>query len=624
MNQEKLIEYKKSVMEMTEDENIERDIYLSKLNNGEIQGPLTGFPSIDKPWLKYYDEKSINTSMPKMSCYDYLYICNYKYLGRTALSYFGRKITFEELFRNIDDTAQALKAAGVKEGDIITISLPNIPEAAYLFYACSKIGAVANMVDPRSSAEDIAKYVEEVDSKLVIIVDTYFNKIKNLVNDGIVDKAVAVSPAESLPLALNLGYKAKEFIGSLKDSNNKINYDCKVINWDTFFSNREFYKKVTRVEYVQDRPFVIEHTGGTTGSPKGVVLTNENINAVAVQSVLTGIDMKREHTWLDIMPTFIAYGVGMGLHLPLTIGMETILIPQFKAEEFDKLLLKHKPVHMVGVPSYWGTIINSKRMQKQDLSYMIAPTVGGDAMDIELEKAANKFLKEHNCSSKITKGYGMTEVCGGVAGTVDDNNQVGSVGIPFVKVNISIFDPETKEELSYDQEGEVCITGPNTMLKYWDNEAATKDILQVHKDGTVWVHSGDIGYMTKDGNLFITDRMKRLIIRYDGFKIFPSRIENVVNSHYAVEACKVVGIPDNEHSQGKLPKVHFVLKEQYIGQEEQVIEALRQECLKQIPEYMQPVAYQVRESLPLTSVGKIDYRALEAEDAKNKTLIKNR
>lgn len=622
MTKEDLINYKQKLLELNEEERKQRDIYLSKIHRDEILGPLTGIPSIDKPWLKYYDEESIKLSMPSVSCYEYLYECNKDHLDNTALSYFGRKITFKEFFENIEKTAKALKVLGVKENDIITVSLPNIPEAAYLFYACSKIGAVANMVDPRTSDEGIKKYIEEVHSKLVIIIDSYFYKIEDLVNRGTVKKAIAVSPSESLPYGLSLGYKAKSFFESLKDSSKKVRYNENVMNWYGFILSGEYFRKETKVKHIPNRPLVIEHTGGTTGNPKGVLLSNENINAVALQSVLTGIDMKREHTWLDIMPTFIAYGVGMGLHLPLTIGMETILIPQFDAKKFDELILKHRPVHMVGVPSYWGTIINSKKMQKQDLSFMIAPTVGGDAMDITLEKESNEFLKAHNCSTKITKGYGMTEVTGGVVGTVDANNEIGSVGIPFVKTTVAIFDPVTNEELSYNQEGEVCMTGPNTMLGYFANEQATKDILRVHEDGSIWIHSGDIGYMTEKGNLFIVDRLKRMIIRYDGFKVFPSLIEKVIGTHSAVESCKVVGTRDFDHSQGKLPKVHLVLKDEYKNIEEgTVIQELKQLCLEQLPEYMQPVDYKVREVMPLTSIGKIDYRALEAEDQeKTKTL----
>ena len=618
---EELIRYKEKLIKLSEYEKKQRDTYLQQLASGKIQGPPVGYPSIDKPWLKYYSEAAIYSEMPKMTCYEYLRKCNEKYLDRIALRYFGRKFTFRELFENIDKVAHSLKSMGVKENDIITISLPNIPEAVYLFYACSKIGVIANMVDPRTSKEGIKEYIEEVDSKLVIIIDSYFDKVKSLLEENVVDKVVAVSPAESLPLGLNLGYKAKEFIENLKNST-KIKFNSSILNWKSFIEKGKNSTKSLQSEYMPNRALVIEHTGGTTGKPKGVLLSNENINVVALQSLLTGIDMQREHNWMDIMPTFIAYGVGMGLHLPLTIGMETILVPQFDAKKFDELILKHKPIHMVGVPSYWGTIINSKKMQKQDLSYMIAPTVGGDAMDITLEQEANQFLMEHKCTSRIVKGYGMTEVTGGVVGTVDANNELGSVGIPFVKTTVSIFDPETNEELGYNKQGEVCITGPNIMIGYFKNQQATEDIMRVHEDGSVWIHSGDIGYITENGNLFIVDRVKRMIIRYDGFKVFPSIIENVISSHIAVKTCKVVGIDDLEHSQGKLPKAHIVLKDEYLGQEYDIIEELKILCKSKLQEYALPCGYKIRNELPLTSVGKVDYRALEAEEENAKQLIK--
>ena len=621
MTKEDLLKLREKISKLSDKEKKERDLYLRGLANGEIQGPPVGYASIDKPWLKYYTEEQMNTDMPNKSAYYYLYEQNNEYLGRVALSYYGRKITFDELFSKIEETAKALKALGVKENDIITISMPNTPEAVYLFYAISKIGAVANMVDPRTSAEGIEKYVEEVKSDKIIIVDSYYNKVKPLSENGIVDKIVAVSPAESLPLGLNLGYKVKEFIDSVKDSSKKNSFNEKTMDWKQFISNGKTYNGKTEANFIPNRPLVIEHTGGTTGQPKGVVLSNENINSVALQSLLTGIDMQREHNWLDIMPTFIAYGVGMGLHLPLTIGMETILIPQFDAQKFDELLVKYKPIHMVGVPSYWGTIIRSKKLAKKDLSYIIAPTVGGDAMDITLEKQANEYLKNHNCTSKIVKGYGMTEVTGGVSGTVDDNNEIGSVGIPFVKTTISIFEPNTENELGYNENGEVCITGPNTMLGYFENQEATNAILRKHSDGKMWIHTGDIGHITENGSLFIVDRIKRMMIRYDGFKVFPSIIENVIGSHKAVEACKVVSIADREHSQGKLPKAHIVLKEDFKPYQNQILLEIKDLCSKQLPEYVQPVDYKFRDELPLTPIGKIDYLSLEAEDANIKNSI---
>ena len=617
MTKEQLIELKEKLSKLSEEEKKQRDQYLRQLATGEIQGPPTGYASIDKPWLKYYTEEQVSQDMPQMSIYRYLYENNkaYHYLGRTALSYYGRKITFYELFQKIEETAKALKAMGVKENEIVTISMPNTPEAVYLLYAISKIGAVANMVDPRTSAEGIEKYIEEAGSDKVIIVDAYYNKVKPLVDKGTVSKVVAVSPSESLPLALNLGFKAKGIVEQIKDSSKKIDYGENIKNWKQFIAEGKDYRYDTEVEFISNRPVVIEHTGGTTGIPKGVLLSNENINSVALQSVLTGIDMQREHTWLYIMSSFIAYVVGMGLHLPLTIGMETILIPQFDAQKFDELIAKHKPVHMVGVPSYWGTIVKSKKLAKKDLSYMIAPTVGGDAMNTTLEQEANEFLKEHNCSSKIVKGYGMTEVTGGVAGTVDANNEIGSVGVPFVKQTIAIFEPDSEEELGYNQPGEICITGPNTMIGYFDNPEATDAIIKEHSDGQKWVHSGDIGYMTENGNIFIIDRLKRMLIRYDGFKVFPSIIEKAISQHNAVESCKVVAIADEEHRQGKLPKAHIVLKEEYKEHETEIAEQIRTLCSEQLPEYCQPKDYKYRDTLPLTPVGKVDYLALEAEDS---------
>ena len=310
-NIEQLKEYRKKLSMLSEEEKRLRDLYLKKISEGSLQGTMTGFPSLDKPWLKYYTSEQINVNLPKTSVYKYLYNQNRKFLGRSALNYYGRKVSFFELFNKIEETAKALKQIGVKENEIVTISMPNTPEAVYLFYAISKIGAIANMVDPRTSSEGIKKYIEEVESKKVIVVDSYYSKVNNLTETGQIDQIIVVSPAESLPIGLKLGYKTKEFIESLKDKSKDNEYNEKTMIWNDFITNGANYSLNTEVEFISNRPLVIEHTGGTTGQPKGVILSNENINAVAVQSVLTGIDMQREHNWLDIMPTFIAYGVAI-------------------------------------------------------------------------------------------------------------------------------------------------------------------------------------------------------------------------------------------------------------------------------------------------------------------------
>lgn len=373
-------------------------------------------------------------------------------------------------------------------------------------HALSRIGAIANMVDPRTSEEGIRDYITETASRIIVTLDVAYPKIKEAIKGTGIEKVIVVSPSDSLGRVLRMLYK-------VKNRTVRINEDH--IYWKEFVADAS---GIEDVPYKEDRCCIIVHTGGTTGNPKGVMLSNENLNALVLQSILTDIDMQRVHNWMDIMPPFIAYGIGMGIHLPLVIGMETILIPSFNPDKFDELLLKYKPIHMVFVPSYWETIINSRKLRNKDLSFIIAPTVGGDSMDINLERVANVFLEEHGCNYKVTKGYGMTEVCAGISGTLDSNNEEGSVGVPFVKTVVSVFKPDTEEELKYGEVGEICITGPNVMLGYYGNPEATHNIARIHSDGKLWIHSGDMGYMNERGSIFIVDRMKRMIVRYDGFQ----------------------------------------------------------------------------------------------------------
>ena len=577
-----------------------------------MEGELTGYPSIDKPWLKYYSEEAKNANMPEMTIYEFLVDRNSRFKDRVALNYFNRKISYGELINNIDNTAIALTNLGIKENDIVTILMPTLPETIYLFYALSKIGAVANMVDPRTNSSNISNYIEETNSKYVFVVDVAATKLKDIANIN----PILISPSESLPAPLKLGYKAKKFIESIKNGkteNLKLNNS---INWSQFmdYKNINQPNEMIYPKYSKDRPLVIVHTGGTTGNPKGVVLSNYNVNCASFQCELAGFDFKRHHNWLNIMPPFIAYGIGNGLHLPLTCGMEVILIPQFDPTKFDELLLKYKPNHMVGVPSHYENIINSKKLIKSDLSYIIAPTVGGDKMDEKLEEKTNDFLDKHNCEYKVTKGYGMTEVNAAVAAcNSNETNKLGSVGIPFPQTVISIFNPDNGLEMKYNEIGEICITGPNTMLGYFKNQEETDKILKKHSDGKIWVHSGDLGYITEEGNLFIVDRIKRMIIRHDGFKVFPNLIEDVISKHKNVMACKVIGISDSEHSQGKVPMAFIVVDENCHRNFEEIKEELINDCQKYLPEYSQPCDFIAKDHLPLTSIGKVDFIALEEE-----------
>ncbi|WP_020224964.1 class I adenylate-forming enzyme family protein [Holdemania massiliensis] len=560
----------------------------------------TGYPSIDKPWLNFYDMNKIENAIPSMTIYDYLVINNAKYPNNIALNYYNNKISYSKLFENIEKVAQSLTSLGVEKNSIVTILLPTLPETVYLFYALSKLGAISNMIDPRTSIEGINHYINEVKSDLLVVVDVAYAKISNVFKTTTTKKIIVVSPSDSLPSFIKPLYKLKnKYI---------ISYSNRILAWKAFLQLEN--SAIPNYSYEPNHTVTIVHTGGTTGFPKGVMLTNDNLNAAAYQCSISGINMHRNHSWLNIMPPFIAYGVGNGLHLPLIIGMETILIPSFDPKNFDDLLIKYHPNHMVGVPSHYENIINSSKLKHEDLSYIIAPTVGGDTMDSSLEIRTNEFLKSHHCNDKVTKGYGMTEAAACVSVCISNEcNQIGSVGVPLPHTVISIFDPETSQEMKYNELGEVCITGPNTMKGYYNNEKATQDILRTHDDGLTWIHSGDIGYMTEEGFLFIKDRIKRMIIRHDGFKIFPSLIETTIMQIDSVNNCCAIGINDKEHTQGKLPFVFIVCKSGY--SEKKVINQIQEICSKELPEYAQPIGFKFINQLPLTPVGKIDFKKLE-------------
>lgn len=586
-------------------------IYEKEENKPMLENkPLTGYPSIDKPWEKYYSEAVRQFVFPKTTMYRCIYENNKQHLNRIAMEYYEKSFTYQELFAGIDRTAKALGAIGVQKGEIITIAMPTTPEMVYLLYAISKIGAVANMIDPRTSREGIIEYTREAGSKLFITIDLCYPKIKEIMAETNVQTIISVSAAESLPTNVRLAYRATEAVSFLSGKKERIIESKSLVKWGRFLSLADNAAEIDE-NFESAIPVAILHTGGTTGTPKGVVLSNEAFNTIAYQYKLSGMHLFPGQRFLNIMPPFIAYGVGAGLHMPFVIGMTSILIPQFVPTKFAKMIRDLKPNHMAGVPSHWGNVIESRELQGVDLSYLITPAVGGDAMNLQLEKCANRFLDEHRAPNHIIKGYGITEECSLAAACVNEINAEGSVGIPLPQNIISVFSLDTGEELQYGQQGEVCISGPTTMLGYLNNQEATDALIRTHDDGRKWIHTGDLGYITEDGMLYIDGRMKRMIIRQDGFKVFPSMIEKIICENPDVADCCVVGVTDNDYSQGQLPFAFVVLHTRESVSTTQIKEALVESCQRELPEYAQPIDFRFVKELPTTGIGKVDYRSLE-------------
>ena len=566
------------------------------------QNPV--YASQAKPWLKYYDQKFIDQTLPALSAFEYVCQRSKNHLNDTALEYYGRKFTYADLIVNVKKTAAALRGAGVKKGDIITVVSIMTPEIIALFYAADMIGATLNLVDPRYSVEGIREYIEEVDSHLLVCLNVVYERCRQAAKRTNVEKVIVLSPADSLPPVMAVGYKL-----TTPDKNK---YASNVIRWKQFIKGGEGQSTAAE-PYDPDHACVVVHTGGTTGSPKGVMLTDDCFNGIALQFQAYPKLFHRGQKLMNVMPPFIAYGFACGIHLPLVLGFTVVIIPNLDPAKLGSLVLKHKPEHMFGVPTHYQQLASDPKLRDKDLSFIINYAAGGDSLSRGAEQTVNDFLAAHGARYPIAKGYGMTEVSSAATVAAGLDNKPGSVGIPMVNTVVAAFEPGTDQELPIGQRGELCISGPCLMKGYYNKADETAMILRRHPDGRIWVHTGDMGYLDEDGFVFLDSRIKRMIIRHDGFKVFPSMIENVVSRHPAVHQCSVVGCADKDHTQGRLPFVYIVLKADTTAKKKQVIRELERMCAEELPEYVQPVAYKFISSMPMTPVGKVDYRQLEAD-----------
>lgn len=562
------------------------------------------YASEQRPWLAFYDSKYINQTLPACTAFEYVCQQNKGRLNETALEYFGRKITYADFIVQVKRTTAALRAMGVQKGEILTVVSVMTPEIIYLFYAADRMGATLNLVDPRYSAEGIHDYIAEVNSRILVCLNVTYDRCVQAAKRTHIEKVLVLSPANSLPMPLQLGYKMKN-----PDRNR---YASNVIHWNDFIQKGKG-QNTTAEPFDPAHACVVVHTGGTTGSPKGVMLSDSNFNAIAQQFAAFDQLMCRGQKLMNIMPPFIAYGYACGVHLPLSLGLTVLIVPNLDPAKLGSLVLKHKPEHMFGVPSHYQQMAADPKLKDADLSFIRNYAAGGDSIAQGAEQTVNDFLAAHGVQHAMAKGYGMTEVSSAATAAAGHNNKPGSVGIPLVNTLVSVFDPGTDHELPIGQRGELCISGPTLMLGYYGMPEETANLLRRHSDGRVWAHTGDLGYMDEQGFVYVESRIKRIIIRHDGFKVFPSMIENVISRHPAVQQCSVVGCADKEHVQGRLPFVYLVLEPSAVAKKKQIIRELREMCAEGLPEYVQPIAYKFISSMPMTPIGKVDYRRLEEE-----------
>ena len=559
--------------------------------------------SVKAPWIKNLGGVPAHLEYFQGSMYDKVAQIAVNYPNYLAYDFMGGKVKYKDFIRKVDECARALAAIGVKEGERVTICMPNAPQAVIMFYAVNKVGAIANMVHPLSSEKEIEFYLKESASAVCITLDRFYGKFENIRGNVPLRSLILIvikdvlSPVKRKGYYLAAGRKIK-----------KVPANAEIVWWEKFLRDGADYHGPYHVVRKSEDPAVILYSGGTTGTTKGILLSNMNFNALSQQIIATNPMFKPGDKMLAVMPIFHGFGLGVCIHSMLSSGGRCLLIPRFNPQSYAKLLKKHKPNFIAGVPTLYEALLRLKTLTRVDLSCLKGVFSGGDSLSIELKKRFDAFLKEHNATIPVREGYGTTECVTASCLTPSHWAKEGSIGLPFPDTFYKIVKPGTEEEVPYGEEGEICLAGPTVMMEYINNPEETANTLRRHADGLTWVHTGDLGMMDEDGFIYFRQRIKRMIVT-SGYNVYPSQIENVLDAHEYVHMSCVIGVPDPLKMQKVVAFV--VLKPGLKVSQEEAKEAILEHCSKYVAKYAMPADIQFRDDMPKTLVGKVAYRILE-------------
>lgn len=522
-----------------------------------------------------------------------------------AFDFMGKSTTYEELIKDVKECAKALKTIGVREGDRVTIAMPNCPQAIYMFYAVNLVGGIANMIHPLSAEKEIEFYLNESESVTAITLDQFYHKFEKVRQNTKVVNIIIASVKDALSKPIRAGYMLTE-----GRKVKKIPKDAPVIMWKDFMrlSKACFYNY--KVERRADAPAVILYSGGTTGTTKGIVLTNKNFNALGQQVIAANPMFRVGDKMLAAMPLFHGFGLGVCVHTMLSQGGRCILIPRFTAKSYAKQIVKYRCNFIAGVPTLYEALLRLPSMDGADLSCLKGVFSGGDSLSIELKKKFDKFLYDHKAVIQVREGYGTTETVTACCLTPPHMFKEGSIGLPFPDTYIKIVRPGTDEELPYGEEGEILLAGPTVMKEYMNHPDETASTLRTHADGLTWVYTGDLGMMDSEGFIYFKGRAKRMIIS-SGYNVYPGQLENILDAHDYVQMSCVIGVPDPY----KIQKVKaFVKLRPDIPANDDTRRVLMDYCRQNIAKYAMPYDIEFKDDMPKTLVGKVAYRVLEEEE----------
>ena len=557
------------------------------------------------PWAPYVGELPLYLEYFEGSMFDKVAGIAEQYPNNVAFDFMGKSTTYREMVREIERCAKALKTIGVRENDKVTIAMPNCPQAIYMFYAVNLIGAIANMIHPLSAEKEIEFYLNESESVTAITLDQFYHKFESIRENTKVVNIIIASVKDALSKPVRAGYMLTEG-RKIKP----IPKDAPVIRWKEFMKLSEhcFYKY--KVRRAGDDAAVILYSGGTTGTTKGIVLTNKNFNALGQQVLAANPMFGIGDKMLAAMPLFHGFGLGVCIHTMLSQGGRCILIPRFTAKSYAKDIVKYRCNFIAGVPTLYEALLRLDSMNGADLSCLKGVFSGGDSLSIELKKKFDKFLAEHKAKIQVREGYGTTETVTACCLTPPHMAKEGSIGLPFPDTYIKIVEPGTDRELPYGEEGEILLAGPTVMKEYMKHPEETTQTLRRHDDGLTWVYTGDLGVMDEQGFIYFRGRAKRMIIS-SGYNIYPGQIENILDANDKVQMSCVIGVPDPYRMQ----KVKaFVKLAADVPANDATKAELMDYCRKHIAKYAMPYDIEFKDDMPKTLVGKVAYRVLEEEE----------
>ncbi|MCL2045681.1 MAG: AMP-binding protein [Oscillospiraceae bacterium] len=561
--------------------------------------------SIDTLWQNYGSEIS-SIEYPDCSMAQLVFDAALTYPNVIAYDFFGSKQSYRDFADEIHLCANALRMIGIGKHDRVTICMPNTPQAVVMFYALNHIGAVANMVHPLSASEELVRYLNDSRSVATLTLDQFSDKLIEILPRTGVNTLILCGIEDGLkgikkPLyRLTQGRKIPRRPSS-----------GKILRYSEMLAKANSKKVETFEETSGDDIAAILYSGGTTGTTKGILLTNRNFNALALQTISAAKCVVPTHKMLAIMPIFHGFGLGICIHTAYVAGGTTILVPQFSIKSYAQLLKKYKPHYIAGVPTLFEALLRLENIDKLDMSQLEGVFCGGDSLSVELKRKVDAFLIARGAKVQVREGYGLTECVTASCLTPHDFHKEGSIGIPYPDTFYKIVRQGSTEALPYGEEGEITLTGPTVMKGYDNNEEETSQALQLHSDGLVWLHTGDLGVIDEEGFVYFRQRIKRMIVT-SGYSVYPSQLENEIEAHESVLICCVIGVPDDYRMQRI--KAFIVLREG-LSPTDEIKASILEHCSRHIARYAMPREFEYRDELPRTLVGKVAYTILEEEEA---------